>query len=294
MIANITESYSAVVFLLRSGDLAGASAVSGEHSAYLEVAGVHTLSRDFLYNAKIPVGSGIIGWVAETKQRISVFPFEHDSRTLMYYRTNQDLKSFLALPVLATDGRLIGVIACDSKKSYAFPKVAEKLLANCAQQICSLVTLHDQVEAVPLVQSAREEKIFAQVVDLIREQPNEQALFSIASDLPEQIIRRDALVVLALSEGGVGEGVFYSKASQTTSGNRLLDIVCKHKRIICGERSVHALGNDDIRKRSFLSVPFHVLGKEAGFVQIFFEPPADSIFAARNRRNRGSRKSVWT
>ena len=259
LVANVTESYTSAIFLLDS---------NGTH---LEFGGAHTLSREFVYQSRIPVGSGLVGWVAQTKQRVNVSPFEHDARTLLYYRVDQQLKTFIAVPVLDASGQLLGVIACDSKKSYAFPKFTEKILVNCAQQVQTLLELHRKIPSASSNETSDRGELQC-CIDRIREQPSEQHLFNLACDLPDTIVNRDALVVLALNEGGVGEGVFYSKANQSNTGNRLLDIVCKHKRIICGDRSVHALPTDDAKKRSFLSIPFHVLGKEAGSFNLLSLP----------------------
>ncbi|MCC6953124.1 MAG: GAF domain-containing protein [Deltaproteobacteria bacterium] len=276
LIANTVEAYTAGVFLVRN------DAKSGQ-KPYLELVGVHTLSRELVYSAKIPVGSGIVGWVAQTKQRVSVCPFEHDSRTLLYYRADQDLKSFYAIPVLSESNQLVAVITCDSKRSYAFSKLAEKLLSSFAKHVSNTLSLFAELGTVAEVHTDHEEQLVRDMLEVFRNQPNEEALFSAACDLDERLVRRDALVILALNEGGVGEGTFYSNASQSSSGNRLLDIVCKHKRIICGDRSVHALPTDDQKKRSFLSVPFHVLDKEAGSFNILSMP--NSPFLQREITN---------
>ena len=109
LIANITESYSASIF------------VADTRNRILHSLAFQSLSRDYISNVQIPYGAGLVGWTAENKVRIAVCPFEHDSRTLLYYNTDQSLKSFIAVPILGKNGDLVGVIACDSKKSYAFP-----------------------------------------------------------------------------------------------------------------------------------------------------------------------------
>ena len=113
--------------------------------------GVHTLSRDLIHTAEIPHGRGLVGWTAENKVRISVCPFEHDATTLRYYRSDQDLKSFLAVPILPRSGgpqqeTLLGVIACDSKKNYAFAKITEKILVDCSVQAANIIELVRSVQ----------------------------------------------------------------------------------------------------------------------------------------------------
>ena len=99
-----------------------------------------------------------------------------------------------------------------------------------------------------------------------------------AAAIPESILGYDALVVMSLSHGGVGKGKFYSATNQSTGQHRLLELVCNHQKIICAERSVHALPTNQRESRSFLSIPYRVLDREAGSINLlskpqgFFEP----------------------
>ena len=99
-------------------------------SITLELAGFHTLSNDIISNCVIPKGDGLIGWVSKHKQAIHVSPFERDSRTLGTYSRDQSLKSFIGIPVQIPVGSQLqyGVIACDSKKSYAFSETPGQTL----------------------------------------------------------------------------------------------------------------------------------------------------------------------
>jgi hypothetical protein len=91
-------------------------------------------------------------------------------------------------------------------------------------------------------------------------------------ELPTEVVKRDALVAMTTADSGFGQGAFYSSSAEERIGHRLLELVCRHKKIICGERSVHALPIDDIKQRSFLSIPFHVMGREAGSLNLLSRP----------------------
>lgn len=259
LVANATEAYSALIF------------IANPETRTLRLAAAQSLSRDIVPKVEIPYGSGLVGWVAENGVRISVCPFEHDATTLIYYSKDQELKSFIALPITEGENKLIGVLVCDSKKSYAFAKVAEKVLIDCTRQAAHLVTmarhLNTEKSKPEMTPGALEAAL-----EVLREQDREKSLLSAVCDLPEELLRRDALVVLCLSDGGVGEGVFYSKATESRNGNRLFDLVCQHKKVICGDRAVQAIAPDDTKSRSFLSVPFHVLGREAGSINALSLP----------------------
>jgi hypothetical protein len=108
-------------------------------------------------NAKIARGNGLIGWVAKHNRSIHVSPFERDSRTLGIYSEDQQLKSFIGIPVNLGAGNPsggasspsaggeesanVGVIACDSKKSFAFSKLQGKLLEDLAAEVSNTVRL---------------------------------------------------------------------------------------------------------------------------------------------------------
>ena len=129
--ANASESFSVGIFLVNPLD-----DFTSKKERVLVPCGVHTLSRDFVYNAVLPFGRGLVGWVAENSEVISVAPFERDATTLAYYSRDQSLKSFIALPIIGKNGQLIGVLACDSKKSYGYSKITERILIRLFNSSC--------------------------------------------------------------------------------------------------------------------------------------------------------------
>lgn len=124
----------------------GSAGVAGSYRAdVLEVGGYHSLSNDIVPGAMIPREGGLIGWVAKHARAIHVSPFEHDSRTLGVYAHDQHLKSFIGIPICfasnSEKAALTGVIACDSKKAFAFSKLQGKLLEEFALEVTRLVNL---------------------------------------------------------------------------------------------------------------------------------------------------------
>jgi hypothetical protein len=86
--------------------------------------------------------AGLIGWVAKHGRAIHVSPFDRDSRTLGVYSTDQELKSFIAVPIkLPNSTSIWGVVACDSRKSFAFSKLQGKLLEELAEQATCLLRM---------------------------------------------------------------------------------------------------------------------------------------------------------
>jgi putative methionine-R-sulfoxide reductase with GAF domain len=264
LIANVTESYTSAIF------------VADTKNKVLHSLAHHSLSREYVEGVQIPFGKGLVGWTAENKVRITVCPFEHDASTLLYYPCDQGLKSFIAVPILAPSSEIIGVIACDSKKNYAFPKITEKILTECAAQAQLLIDLHQANEALSSKRTVpKSEDALTSFIEKLRAATSESALFETTCSLSQSILKRDAMIALVTSNEGYGEATFYSHTPDARVEHHLMDLVCKNKKIISTERSVHVLPSDDIRARSFLSVPFHVFGKEAGALNILsaaFEP----------------------
>lgn len=271
LVANVTESYTASIFLV--SDIVSNN---GAQKRVLSLAAVQSLSRELVLDAQIGFGCGLVGWTAENGVRISVCPFEHDATTLLYYSRDQALKSFIAVPIINGSGTLIGVLSCDSKKSYAFAKITEKILTDCAAQVASLIDLHQAIKARSQKPFISEDRV-AGFLETLRTQRNERALLSAISELPLDIVDRDALVVITTDEGRLTEGrpnahAVHSASNQVRVGHRLLELVCRHKKIICPDRSVQTLAADDSTHRSFLSIPFHVMRREAGSLNLLSRP----------------------
>ncbi|NLF24832.1 MAG: GAF domain-containing protein [Deltaproteobacteria bacterium] len=141
--ANIIDAHSCFIFV--PPQFLSSDTGADEELDYLDLGGYHSLSRDVLDPCRLLRGAGIIGWVAKHRQPIHVSPFEHDSRTLGMYKSDQQLKSFMGVPIpLRLDNRsheTCGVLGCDSKKSYAFSKLQGKLLQDLAIEIAHSIKL---------------------------------------------------------------------------------------------------------------------------------------------------------
>ena len=265
LIANITESYTVIIF------------EANNKTKSLKPFASHSLSRELIDDVEIGFGSGLVGWTAENKVRISVCPFERDATTLQYYSCDQTLKSFIAVPVM--DARnpevLVGVIACDSKKSYAYSKMAEKVLLDCAEQASSLFELFNragnfQQSKVVEVQQER----LNTYLDTLRNCTEEDELLKKVQNLPQDIVESDAVVVAVSSERGMGHASFYPATPSNDVEHRLTQIVCKHKKLRTHTKSVHSLPLDDSQQRSFLSIPIRMLDTEIGSLNLLSQPHA--------------------
>ena len=88
--------------------------------------------------ATVKPGHGMIGWVVKERKPLSVKEFSHDATTLKLYSIQEDIKSFLAVPVMEKD-RLLGVLTVDSKRQYVFTPKHQKLMTDFAQSLSRLM-----------------------------------------------------------------------------------------------------------------------------------------------------------
>ena len=251
LIANITESYSALIFVADEDE---------NSKPFLRIAGSHTLSRELISDCNIPWGSGLIGWTAENGVRISVCPFENDSSTLLYYSKDQLLKSFIAIPIITEQNKVLGVIACDSKKSYAYAKMTEKILFEFADLLLNYLNKKPETNKPLSNETVSLEKKIINKLKTIR---NEDELLKQVSMYAKNLLECETLVVLTSAISSY-PARFYCSEGDRQVQHHLMELVCRQKKILCGVKSVQAKSSIEPNAKSFLSVPFRVMDKEAG------------------------------
>ncbi|MDR2337684.1 MAG: GAF domain-containing protein [Deltaproteobacteria bacterium] len=259
LVAEVTNSYSSVIFWAKPDKT-------------LQIAAFHTQSEEFIPTAQIKFGTSLVGWVAENKTKLLVSPFEHSARSLLYYSDDQELKSFLAIPILDAAQNLLGVLVCDSQNVASYTQNTEKILGGVIQQILNL-HLADAALALNTPQKQSDPDVLTKFIESLRLQITEEGLFNLASRIPKEIADYAALVVVSSAERGVGVGNFYSTSKDEQLKHRLLETICRHKRVLCSEKNVRILSqNDAVEQKAFLSIPFRVLEKEAGSLNFTTAP----------------------
>ena len=121
LIGNVADAHTVALFTMEPGDK---TLVMREH---------FTLSHNLDRGAKIPVGKGPIGLTAQTHKSQLIENFDQDTRFLGIYKKNEDLKNFIALPVIYGDK--VAVLVIDSKERYQFSIKLQKILTEFTQQI---------------------------------------------------------------------------------------------------------------------------------------------------------------
>ncbi len=144
--ANITDAHSCFIFL--ESRIFAATSQNARRNPLILV-GHHTLSTNIKIDAEIDLQAGFLGWVLKNNRALHISPFERDSRSLGVYTRNEKLKSLLAVPLrVETEnfGRVQGIVFCDSKKSFSFSKLHQKLLNDLTREIANTTELHLQKE----------------------------------------------------------------------------------------------------------------------------------------------------
>ncbi len=120
LLSNCLDAYTAAVFIW------------DDRSKFLTLRVSHSLSKQIIPNVQFsPEDGGLIGWVAKSNQPLIVDHFDRDTSILPYYQGDENIKSFLALPL---ENRR-GVLCVDSKRQYVFTNKDQKLLSGFATVI---------------------------------------------------------------------------------------------------------------------------------------------------------------
>jgi signal transduction protein with GAF and PtsI domain len=129
LVSNVTDAFTAALF------------VTEDKGESLVLTACHSLSRNVVPGATIGLGEGLIGWVAKHNKPVHATQFDRDTRSLMYYQTDESIKSFMAVPV--DGGR--GVLAVDSKHTFVFTDKAQKILGDLAVVVGNTLRFHQVV-----------------------------------------------------------------------------------------------------------------------------------------------------
>jgi GGDEF domain-containing protein len=150
LLSNCLDAFTAALFLW------------DEQQQVLTLKTSHSLSKHLVTNAQFSLeDGGLIGWVAKNNQAVAVDHFDRDGKTIPYYRSDENIKSFVAVPLPASKG----VICVDSKRQYVFTTKEQKLLHGFAtvienilgaeranwrhQQLRQLITMWHRTDALP-------------------------------------------------------------------------------------------------------------------------------------------------
>ncbi|MFQ5892934.1 MAG: GAF domain-containing protein [Nitrospinota bacterium] len=186
LIASVAEAFTAALFL------------PAQRNKTLTLAACHSLSPHIRDDCTIEVGSGLVGWVAANGEAIAVSDFKPETTTLGFYKVDEEIKSFLAVPVPMGDG--CGVLAVDSKRSYVFPPRMQKLMTLFADHVGRW--LHNSAVQALMVQNTSAIDHLLDVCDPLAQARNPAAVVEAAMACPLDLVGADGVAVALVDEGG--------------------------------------------------------------------------------------------
>ncbi|MZH40239.1 MAG: GAF domain-containing protein, partial [Nitrospinae bacterium] len=167
LIGNVADAYTCALFTTESSE------------KELVLSECFTLSRNLDRGAKIAFGEGPIGKAAQTRKTQLIENLDQNTRFLRIYNKNEDLKSFMALPVIYGDQ--VAVLSIDTKERYQFSVKLQKILSEFTQQIAW------NLEASSLEQSTTFEPVFQEINSycrLLAESPDRSSIADRLTQIP--------------------------------------------------------------------------------------------------------------
>jgi diguanylate cyclase (GGDEF)-like protein len=179
LIGNVADAHTTALFGLTKDKL-----VMREH---------FTLSRHLNRNIVIKIGEGPIGLAAQTLKPQLMDNIDSDIGGI--YKKPENLKGFLAVPVIAED--LLGVLIIDTKESYQISIKLQKILSNFAEQIAW--HLHHEIHGTILndVPNLQELNSYCR---FLAESPNRSSVADRLTQIPAAIIPFKSIAVTWFEE----------------------------------------------------------------------------------------------
>jgi diguanylate cyclase (GGDEF)-like protein len=185
LIGNVADAHTVALFIMEPGEK---NLVMREH---------FTLSQNLDRGAKIPFGKGPIGLAAQTRKSQLIENFDQNTRILGIYTKNQELKNFIALPVIY--GEHVAVLAIDTRERYQFSIKLQKILAEFTQQIAWILQpensdISDKPSARPFLQEINSYCRF------LAESPDRSSVADRLTQIPTSLIPCTAIATIWFEE----------------------------------------------------------------------------------------------
>lgn len=263
---NVMDAFTAALFL-----------VDEKRNDRLYLKACQTLSDNVIPKAVIRHGHGLIGWVAKHERPANARNFRHDTKTLQFYATDENIKSFAAAPVMDGD-RLLGVLSVDSKNEYVFTEKKIKILSEFADNCARIITLgkrrirlhHEAVNMKALSEIAEIVSGLDTVPDIARE---------LRRHCPE-LIPHDHLAFAVKAPGDEGfrlagdQGREAADAKPLALSHYRMGWVIRQARVINIPRlEAEAIPGDNKKWRSFLGAPVIANNEVTGAIGMLSRKP---------------------
>jgi sigma-B regulation protein RsbU (phosphoserine phosphatase) len=153
-----------------------------------------------VFDLRVPIGSGITGWVAAHRRTLRVSNVLQDMR---YIEGSPNTRSEMAIPLLYRS-ELLGVLNVESEQFSAYAENDEELLGTLGGSLAAIIAnarLLEQIRA-----QADRERILFEIADKIRRTTDmETILATTASELTRAVGATGAWIRLGVSPSGKDE-----------------------------------------------------------------------------------------
>lgn len=142
---------------------------------------------------RIPIGSGVTGWVAQNRRPLRIGDVSADPR---YIQVSPETRSELAIPLLYR-GELLGVLNLESERLNAYTESDEEMLSTLAGSLAAIIANARLLER--LRRQMERERLLFEITDKIRRSSDMQTiLMTTAGELLRAMRARRAAIEIAL------------------------------------------------------------------------------------------------
>lgn len=158
----------------------------------LEVRAAVGYSAEDIYQVRIPVGTGITGWVAQHRKLLRVDNTAEDPR---YIAISANTRSELAIPIMYRND-LLGVLNVESEQLAAYTEHDEEMLGTLASSLAAIIANARLLQQVR--RQAERERLLYEVTSKIRRSTDTKSILATtASELTRTIGVRRAHIKIA-------------------------------------------------------------------------------------------------
>ena len=151
---------------------------------------------------RIPIGSGITGWVAEHHRLLRVDDVKEDAR---YIQASANTRSELAVPLMYRN-EILGVLNVESEQVAAYNENDEEMLGTLGGSLAAIIANARLVEQVR--NQAEYSRLIYEITSKIRRSTDMQTILTTtASELTKAVGARYAKIEIAPENNGNGAGL---------------------------------------------------------------------------------------
>lgn len=174
----------------------------------LEVKAAVGYSEDVM-NLRVPIGTGITGWVAEHRRPLRVDDVTEDPR---YIQGSVNTKSELAIP-LTYRNEILGVLNVESEQTGAYTESDEEMLGTLSGSLAAVIANARLVEQIR-GQAERERALYEITSKIRRSTDMQTILATTASELTRIVGARRAQIKIATEGKNGGDDIELKESGQ--------------------------------------------------------------------------------